>query len=153
HNAQPWLFHAEMEQIELYADLRRALPAVDPSNRELVIGCGAALHNLVLALQHFGYDCSVEIIAKSMTPAKEDTKVLLARVQIASFAERSPEEGDLFQVITKRRTSRMQFESRPIPDSFLAEIERIARNHGAWVRPLQGKSARESMANCVAQAN
>src|SRR5581483_1825779 len=107
HNSQPWLFHVLTDQIELYADLRRALPAIDPNHRELVISCGAALHNLVLALRYFGYESSVEVPAKEIAPSEGDHKVLLARVHVGSSTVVSAKERDLFHMIPKRRTSRM----------------------------------------------
>jgi hypothetical protein len=42
--------------IVMYADRTRALPVVDPEDRELTISCGAALSHLLLAIRHFGYD-------------------------------------------------------------------------------------------------
>jgi len=153
HNSQPWLFQVESDRIDLYADLRRALPAVDPNHRELVISCGAALYNLVLALRYFGYDSSTEVLAKEVLPAGGESKVLLARVHVGAAGQASAEERDLFHAISKRRTSRLPFESRPIPKSFLAEIEEIARNQQAWVLLLQELGMRESTANFVAQAN
>jgi len=154
HNSQPWLFHVERHKIELYADLRRALPAVDPNNRELMISCGAALHNLVLALRYFGYANFVEIAVGSQAPSLEaDSKVLLARVRIGSSMVPSAEDRNLFQMIPKRRTSRLQFDRQPLLSSFLTQIIEIASKQGAWLQSLQDKKARESMADFVAQAD
>jgi hypothetical protein len=151
HNAQPWLFRVQADQIELYADLTRALPAVDPNHRELIVGCGAALHNLMLALRFLGYEGSVEIPNRGVE--SDETRILLARVLIGASVHKGPEERDLFRMIFKRHTSRVQLEPRPISSSFLAEVEQAARKHGAWVRLLQDRSMRESMANFVSQAN
>jgi hypothetical protein len=153
HNAQPWLFRVQDNEIELYADLTRALPAVDPNHRELLIGCGAALHNLVLALRYLGYDSSLEVFGKAFAPAEAATRVLLARVLIGSSVQASPEERNLFAMISQRRTSRMEFDSRSISSSFLSEVEQVARGQSAWVRPLQDEKAREAMASFVAQGN
>src|ERR1700756_4281350 len=54
HNAQPWRFTIDDDTIEVCADRTRALPVVDPFDRELLISCGAALLNLRVALSHFG---------------------------------------------------------------------------------------------------
>ncbi len=153
HNSQPWLFKVLPDQIELYADLRRALPAVDPNHRELAISCGAALHNLVLALRYFGYHSSVESLANQIILSEESPTVLLARVRVDFAGETGSEERDLFHAIPRRRTSRLPFEPRPISKSFLDEVEEIARAHGAWVQLLQEERQRKSMADFVAQGN
>ncbi len=47
HNTQPWLFRpTEKDDLYLIADRTRALPVVDPHDRELIISCGAALDHL-----------------------------------------------------------------------------------------------------------
>src|SRR5215212_1263380 len=61
HNTQPWLFGLSGDEEELYADRTRGLPVVDPEDRALIIGCGAALFYLRTALRHFGYAGEVEI--------------------------------------------------------------------------------------------
>ena len=154
HNSQPWLFRVRRHAIELYADLRRGLPAVDPNNRELVISCGAALHNLVLALRYFGYAHLVEILAEDRVSAPEgDSKVLLARVRIGSSIAPNLEDQNLFPMIAKRRTSRLQFDAQPLLGSFLTQIDQIAQKHGAWLHTLADRKMRESIADFVAQAN
>ena len=58
HNTQPWRFRLRGGGAELLADRTRALPVVDPDDRELVISCGAALgvmsqgelHSLALSI-------------------------------------------------------------------------------------------------------
>src|SRR5579872_1405856 len=54
HNVQPWLFHIEDSTVELHADMSCALPVADPDNREMIISCGAALANFLIAARHFG---------------------------------------------------------------------------------------------------
>lgn len=55
HNTQPWKFRLEAGRIQLYPDLTRRVPVVDPDDRELWISLGSALENLLLAAAHFGY--------------------------------------------------------------------------------------------------
>ena len=45
HNTQPWAWRLRPDGFDLYADHHRRLPVADPSGRELVISCGAALHH------------------------------------------------------------------------------------------------------------
>jgi hypothetical protein len=78
HNTQPWLFGLSQEALCLYTDRTRALPAVDPEDRELTISGGAALGTLRIALHHFGYAGQVE---RFPTPQDPD---LLARICLGS---------------------------------------------------------------------
>jgi hypothetical protein len=50
HNTQPWLFRVTDDGVELFADRTRALPVVDPEDRELLMSCGAALCQLRVPL-------------------------------------------------------------------------------------------------------
>ncbi len=104
HNTQPWLFKIDGDTVELYADRSRALPVVDPDDRELTISCGAALLHLRVALRHFGYTGTVNPF-----PDPEDPD-LLARVCMGKSREASAGEHALFQAITMRRTNRQAFE-------------------------------------------
>jgi nitroreductase len=55
HNTQPWLFAARAGRIDVWADRRRALAAIDSDGRQRTISCGAAVFNLRLAMAQLGY--------------------------------------------------------------------------------------------------
>lgn len=111
HNSQPWVFRIRGEQIDLLADRRRALPVVDPEDRELTISCGAALFNLRIAARHFGYSTT---IARLPEGGQSDW---LARVICSPGPAATAQEDRLFEAIPKRRTSRHRFDDRTIsPD-------------------------------------
>lgn len=101
HNTQPWLFEITETGIDVIADRRRALPVVDPYDRELVISCGAAIANLEIAAAHFGFHPSVTL---SPDPVDAD---LLARVDLAATG--APTPGPLFEAILRRRTTRAAY--------------------------------------------
>src|SRR6266508_712145 len=128
HNTQPWKFRIHGNVVELYADLSRALPIVDPNNRELIMSCGAALFHLRAAIRYFGYGCTVERI-----PDPDDT-ALLARVHLGVKCDTNAEDILLFNAIPKRRTNRQAFLPDPVPDALLATLARIAAEEGAWVQ-------------------
>ena len=78
-NTQPWLFRLVGDDtLELYADRARALPVVDPRDRELTISCGAALFHLRVALRAAGRAGEVTLL-----PDPDDPD-LLARVRPAA---------------------------------------------------------------------
>src|SRR4030042_2466069 len=66
HNTQPWTVKVlEPKHWIIGSEKKRWLTAVDPENRELLLGIGAFIENLVLAAGTFGYDVDVQIIAKN----------------------------------------------------------------------------------------
>ena len=128
HNTQPWLFKVKDGIIELYADRRRALPVVDPNDRELVMSCGAALFNLRVALWHFGYEDLLEVFP---SPDDED---LLAKMRMGARIKPTAENDLLFGNISARHTNRQAFEDRPVPDSLMEKLFIAAGAEGA-LRP------------------
>src|SRR5215211_5237733 len=76
HNTQPWLFRIRDQAVEVLADRTRALPVVDPDDRALVIGCGAALATLRIAARQLGFRADVDVLPD---PRDED---LVARVSL-----------------------------------------------------------------------
>lgn len=147
HNTQPWCFQLVGETLELRADRSRALPVVDPDDRELVISCGGALFHMCLALRHFGSAPQVERL-----PSADDAD-LLARVHIAGPWERTAEDRALFQAISRRRTNRQPFEDRHLPAGLGAVLEAAAQAEGAWLHVFRTPEARSAIASLVAEAD
>jgi nucleotide-binding universal stress UspA family protein len=68
------------DTVELYADRTRALPVIDPDDRELTISCGAALLHLRIALRHFGYAGAVATLPDSDVVVNTDVADVLIGV-------------------------------------------------------------------------
>jgi hypothetical protein len=147
HNSQPWLFRIVDDGIELYADRTRALPVVDPHDRELVISCGAALFNLRIALHHFGYEGAVQSFPDA---GKSD---LLARIKLGAEKKATLEENSLFDAILKRRTNRMPFQEHPVEDLLLRTLEEAATTEGSWLRIVRSDEERNSLADLISEAD
>jgi nitroreductase len=147
HNSQPWLFKIDGDTVELYADRSRALPVVDPYDRELTISCGAALLHLRLALHHFGYTGTVFPF-----PDLDDPD-LLARVRLGKSEEANAGEHALFSAITMRRTNRQAFEQREVPASVLVALQEMAHVEGTWFCVVQDEYDRNAVADLVALAD
>ena len=78
HNSQPWRFRLVDDSVELFADRSRALPVVDPDDRELLMSCGAALFTFRVAIRHHAFEDEVELMPDG---GESD---LLARIGSAS---------------------------------------------------------------------
>jgi hypothetical protein len=144
HNTQPWLFKIDGDAVELYADRTRALPVVDPDDRELTISCGAALFQLRIALRHFGY---AGVIA---TLPDADDPDLLARIRLGNKRDATTEEHALFDAICKRRTNRQVFEQREVPAEMLIALQQEAHAEGVWLSSMQTMDDRNAIADLIA---
>ncbi len=147
HNTQPWLFNVSSGAVELLADRTRGLPVVDPEDRELVISCGAALFFLRVAIRHFGYTDEVR------TFPNPDDPDLLAEVRLGAPYHATAEEHQLFEAITKRRTNRVPFQEREVPQEALNPLEAAATEEGAWLRTVREEATRNAVADLVAEGD
>lgn len=126
HNTQPWLFRLADGSVEILADRTRALPVVDPDDRELTISCGALLFNLRIAMRAGGQAEAVEVL-----PDLERQRDLLARVKIAGAHAASDAERQLHAAIAKRHTYRFPFENKPVPAAAVDGFRQAAEAEGA----------------------
>ena len=62
HDTQPWLFKVTAGTIELFADLSRNLGAMDSYVREMHLGLGCAIENMMHAAGPNGYAVEVETV-------------------------------------------------------------------------------------------
>jgi hypothetical protein len=117
HNSQPWLFRVTDARIDLYADTRRNLGAVDPFLREMYIGLGAALENMLLAAKALGYDATLTLVPD----ASDSTHA--ARLDLAPVpAQPSP----LHDAIPRRHTDRGSYDTaRPLAPETLAALRAL----------------------------
>ena len=120
HNTQPWNFHITDAGIEVYADYTRRLPVADPNDRELLISIGAAIMNLRVAAAHFGFETTV-----LYGPATNEEPAV-ALVTLRETCDAEEQLRRLFPAITRRHTSRSDFEPREIePDALDVVCEAV----------------------------
>ncbi len=146
HNAQPWLFEIEGDELRVHADASRALPEVDPDGRELAMACGAAVLNLRLAAAHFGHATTVEPVPGYRADG------LLARVRLEERRAATPELESLFQAVALRRTNRLPLDGRDPPAGLVTRLLREAREEGASLRPIDG-AQRRGVAELIAEGD
>jgi hypothetical protein len=115
HNTQPWQFGIGPDYVFVLADRHRALPVVDPRDRELVISCGAAIGTLEAAARRFRLNPSVTILPDDGNPDH------LAQISF-SYGERpNDQEIALFDAIQSRRTNRKAYFLEQLPKELLRE--------------------------------
>lgn len=121
HNRQPWLVQLEGEDaLTLYVDLERRLPATDPLDRQIIIGCGAFLELLRLAAAEEGYDAQI-------TPFPEGAPDMAGRLDArpvarVTFASAAASPDPLFAHALARHTNREVYEARDVEPVKLAAL-------------------------------
>jgi nitroreductase len=128
HNTQPWLFLLGPDGIEVYADLSRRLPAIDPEGRAMHISLGAAVLNVRVALAYSGWHPDTRLL-----PDPKEVR----HVATVSADEPRPvglDDRELFVAIDRRHSNRGPFDDVPPPASDLDGLVAAARAESALLR-------------------
>lgn len=147
HNTQPWRFARRGATIEVFADRTRALPVVDPDDRELLISCGCALQNMEIAARAMGRPPRTEILPEPTNPD------LLARVSIAERGPADDEAAALFNCIPRRRTNRGAYDVEPIAQRVITRIAEAAAAEGARLAVVTEREAKGVLADLIAEGD
>lgn len=131
HNLQPWLVDLrEAGVITVYTDPQRVLPETDPLGRQVLIGHGAFIELLVIALAEQGLRSEVRLWPQGELPArpKDWTSAVqqpIARITVHAGASKDP----LFAHILSRHTAKADFDTtRPVAQ---AQLDQLLANAGA----------------------
>lgn len=130
HNRQPWLVQlAGTDEIVFHVDTDRLLPATDPPNRQITIGCGAFLELFDLAAREIGARADIVLWPEGEPQPHLDSRPV-ARIRLT--ADPSVAKDPLFAQITRRRTNRTAYDLSAPPSP--GDLARVA----SAARPLQG---------------
>lgn len=135
-NSQPWLFRADLDdltgdgRLELYLDRRRVLVHLDPTGREAVLACGAALLSLRLALRAAGVGSTLRLTPDGAAPD------LLAELVLHGTVREHADELVLRTAMTARATCRTPFLDTPVTPEVLDHLVAEGAYEGALVAVL-----------------
>lgn len=102
HNTQPWLFRVSESRVDLYSDPKRNIGAIDPDLREMYVGLGCALENLMLAASAKGYAPELKLFPD---PASH------AHVAQVELAKGPSVRSVLYEAIASRHTNRGAYDT------------------------------------------
>ncbi|HUS13917.1 MAG TPA: hypothetical protein VM536_02765, partial [Chloroflexia bacterium] len=132
HNTQPWRFTPLHDgTIAVAWDAARALPAGDPSGRDLLLSLGAAVESAILASGAAG-------LPLCWSPSPDDSPNPAYAARDGAVVGRLvptpvPLEGHLVRLaghIAGRRTSRLPHKPGPLPDGVASRLRDEARAGG-----------------------
>jgi hypothetical protein len=118
HNAQGWLFGTGANHLDVYADRTRATGALDPFLRELHVGLGAAVENVVLTARTQGLAPTVLMLPNGAGST---------HVAHVALAPAPPQASALAAQIPRRHTNRYPYATgRDLPQSALTAMTELA---------------------------
>jgi hypothetical protein len=127
HNTQPWLFRVTDRSVELYADTRRNLGMFDPYLREMSIGLGCAVENMMLTAVVQGYKVELNLATGALTRIPEKPEPVLAASLALTFG--AAQKSSLQQAIPQRHTNRAGYDmSRLLPQETLGNLANLAKD-------------------------
>lgn len=142
-NTQPWWFSTSEHDVSVHADVDRRLKLADPSGREMMISCGAAVFTARVAVRYLGLVPEVRLLPDPDLPN------LVARI---GWGERTPPveyERQLYAEIPKRRTHRGGFDPEPLPAGLLSALREEAARENATLRILGDDGERVALGRVV----
>ena len=111
HNSQPWQFRVTDKTIDVFFDAARNIGAIDPFFREMSMGIGCALENLLIAAASEGYATKVKLLPDPGNPLHAAQVSLLPGTRLSS---------PLYDAIPKRHTNRGPYDmERNVPAELL----------------------------------
>lgn len=113
HNTQPWHFRVDDGVIDILPDPSRATLAVDPDDHHLFVSLGCAAETLHIAACATGRPGELEI----------GTTGEGVRYRFSTGQERP---GPLLAAITKRQSTRAEYDGRPVSASDIAKLAQAA---------------------------
>ena len=125
HNTQPWLFKLADDRIEIYADTARNLGTFDPYLREMHIGLGCAVENMMLAAAANGHEAKLTLVDGTLEPIPAAPRpILAATVELAPGPRR---QDELYDAIPRRHTNRAPYDrGRAIAPELLGSLQLLA---------------------------
>jgi nitroreductase len=145
-NSQPWRFRIAGTKLEILADYRRHLTAIDPEARQLVISCGCALFNARVAVRAWGYG---DVVTLNIADERSE---LLATLELGDRIVTTEVDLALLRAIGKRVTNRGPFLDRPVSMALASELAETASIHGATLVRLD-PTRKEKLAELVELAD
>ena len=114
HNSQPWKFRVSENSIDVFADDGRNIGAIDPFLREMTMGIGCALENLLIAAAKEGFAARISLLPDPGNPAHATHILLSPGTRIGS---------QLYDAIPLRHTNRGAYEpGRSVPADLLGGL-------------------------------
>ncbi|MBX3505186.1 MAG: hypothetical protein KF895_06865 [Parvibaculum sp.] len=150
HNTQPWIFRVRETEIEVLADTTRNLGTFDPYLREMHIGLGCAIENMVLAAPANGFSAAVDPAQGSLLGIERGGMVRAATIRLSRSAAAS---DPLYEAIPHRHTNRYAYDrARGFPEDLLRRFTSLPDNGNAVLSLFTEGEAFDALGQAIVSA-
>jgi hypothetical protein len=145
YNTQPWSFKIVDNTICISADSNRSTPVGDNNNRQLHIGLGCALQNILIAADYYGYNFDVQYFPNGQenNPA--------AKISFNRSMGVKENKDHLVFFISKRQVNRNKFAAIIPYRNFLNQITGLS-DQEINISLISDQTKKEQIADIVTQA-
>lgn len=119
HNSQPWRFRIDSNKIVVYPEEKRELRKSDKNNRQLYLSLGAAIQNIIIASNFYGYKVNVRYFPEDVSGAS-------ALLEIEQSSDKPMGDENLVKAITTRHSNRNKYENRRLPERFIDSLKSLS---------------------------
>jgi len=127
HNTQPWLFKVSDSRIQIFADTSRHLGAMDVYMREMHIGIGCAIENMLIAATAKGYKSHLTLSPGNLIKLKLNLKSILVATLDLSPGEKLV--SDFYKAIPNRHTDRAVYnKTQMVKKSHIEKIHTLVHD-------------------------
>jgi nitroreductase len=145
HNSQPWRLRRLDDGLAILEDLSRSLPVIDPTGRDRLISCGAAVLNARVAMRALGYTPEVALLPDPATPG------LIGTVRATGRRAATDDDLQLHRMIPERHTHRRVYRSHVVAEDDLLDLRQAASAEGARLS-VADPAARRRLAHLLRRA-
>jgi nitroreductase len=149
HDTQPWLFQAAGGSITVLADRSRHLGSFDPFRREMHLGVGCAIENLMRAAAVYGFSMNVIVQGGKLTPNPKPDPIKAAHLWLDAG---TPSRDPLFEAIPDRHTNRGRYLERPVKTEDLLKLADLVSDSEVRVAFLTDAHARKELGAAIVSA-
>lgn len=150
HNTQPWIFRLSETQIDILADTSRNLGSFDPYLREMHIGLGCAIENMILAAPANGYAVAVDPAPGSLLEVERGG---LVRAATLHLAKSNPETDPLYDAIPRRHTNRYAYDrEQGFPENLMRRLVAASANEDVALSLFTEGEAFDALGRAIIEA-
>jgi len=149
HDTQPWLFQAAGGSITVLADRSRHLGSFDPFRREMHLGVGCAIENLMRSAAVYGFSMNVIVQGGRLEPNPKPDPVKAAHLWLDAG---TPSRDPLFEAIPNRHTNRGRYLERPVKTEDLLKLADLVSDSEVRVSFITDHLARKELSAAIVAA-